>query len=361
MNDTDYMRLALELAQKGIGKTSPNPLVGAVIVKNGTIIGQGYHTRYGALHAEREAFASLTEPADGADLYVTLEPCCHYGNTPPCTDAIIENKVKRVFIATLDPNPLVGGKGAKILKAHGIEVISGLLEKEARELNRVFFHYITQKIPFITMKYAMSADGKIATHTGKSQWITSETARQHVHLLRNQYKAIMAGIGTVLADDPLLTCRIPDGQNPVRIICDTHCRMPLDSRIMKTAKEVPTYIACSAFSDEKRLALENMGAIVLNIPILDDELDLAYLIRKAGSLGIDSILVEGGGTLNESLLKTGLVTALNVYLAPSIIGGSQSKTPVEGIGVNSPDEAYRFELANIVSLGPDLLLEYIAN
>lgn len=361
MNDISYMQLALELAKKGMGKTAPNPMVGAVIVKENQIIGQGYHKQYGAPHAERDAFASLTASASDATLYVTLEPCCHYGKTPPCTDAILEHKIRRVVVATLDPNPLVAGKGIQILKEHGVEVTVGVLEQEALELNHVFFYYITRKLPYVVMKYAMSADGKIAAHTGKSQWITGKEAREHVHKLRNQYKAIMTGIGTVLADDPLLTSRIPDGINPIRIICDTSCRIPLDSAIMKTAKEVPTYIACHSFDSRKRIELEDLGAMVIETPIENDHLDLIWLLHRLGELGIDSILTEGGGTLNESLLKTHLVNALKVYIAPKLLGGSLSKTPVEGIGVNSPDEAYTFTLTKSSLIGQDILLEYIAN
>lgn len=361
MKDSTYMKLALELAKKGLGKTAPNPMVGAVIVKDGQIIGQGYHKQYGALHAERDAFASLTQPAEDATLYVTLEPCCHYGKTPPCTDAILEHRIKRVVVATLDPNPLVAGKGIQILKKHGIEVTIGVLEQEALQLNHVFFHYITKKLPYLVMKYAMSADGKIATHTGASKWITSKEARKHVHILRNQYKGIMVGIGTVLADDPMLTCRIPDGCNPVRIICDTNCRIPVGSNLLKTAKDIPTYIAYHSIPEEKKQAIEQTGAFLLEVPLCKDHLDLNVLLKKLGELGIDSILVEGGGTLNESLLQTGLVNALKVYLAPKIIGGANSKSPVEGMGVDTPDEAYPFTLTGTTMLGTDILLEYTAD
>lgn len=360
MTDTDYMQLALELARKGMGKTSPNPMVGAVITKQDKIIGLGYHKQYGALHAERDAFASLSESAEGATLYVTLEPCCHYGKTPPCTDAIIEHKIKRVVVATLDPNPLVGGKGIQILREHGISVTTGVLEAEALELNHVFFHYITSKLPYVVMKYAMSADGKIATHTGASKWITSEEARNHVHTLRNQYTGIMVGIGTVKADNPMLTCRIPNGNHPTRIVCDTNCQIALDSNIIKTAKDIPTYIACHTCTPEKKQALENAGAILIQVPLEQEHIDLSCLLKELGSLGIDSILVEGGGTLNESLLKTGLVNALKVYLAPKIIGGATSKTPVEGYGVDTLEQAYQFTHTSTQKLGTDILLEYIA-
>ncbi len=361
MNDYTYMQLALKLAEKGMGKTAPNPMVGAVIVKDNQVIGQGYHKQYGALHAERDAFASLTQAAEGATLYVTLEPCCHYGKTPPCTDAIIDHNIKRVVVATLDPNPLVAGKGIQILKEHGIDVTVGILEQEALHLNHVFFHYITTNLPYLVMKYAMSADGKIATHTGASKWITSKEARKHVHQLRHQYKAIMVGINTVLSDDPLLTCRILDGCNPIRIVCDTNCRIPLQSRILQTANKVPTYIAYHSITKDKKKAIEKSGARLLEIPLQDKHLNLTILIKKLGELGIDSILVEGGGCLNESLLKTGLVNALKVYLAPKIIGGSKSKTPVEGLGVDTLDEAYQFTLTDISTLGNDILLEYIAD
>lgn len=358
MDDIYYMKLALELAKKGEGKTAPNPMVGAVIVKDGRIIGQGYHTKIGALHAEREAFASLTESAKGATLYVTLEPCCHYGKTPPCTEAIIEHGIKRVVVAALDPNPLVAGKGIQILQDHGIEVTTGVLEEEALELNQIFFHYITSKTPYVTMKYAMSADGKIACHNGSSKWITSEEARNHVHILRNRYRAIMVGIGTVLADDPLLTCRIENGVNPIRIVCDTSLRIPLTSNIMKSAKQVSTYIACHTDHKEKKNALESLGAVIIDTPLKDGTLDLQWLLTTFGSMGIDSILVEGGGTLNESLLKTQMIQSLMVYIAPKILGGSQSKTPVEGLGVESPDEAYEFKLHKMEPVGNDILLTY---
>ena len=358
MNDHYYMQLALDLAKKGMGKTSPNPMVGAVIVKEDRIIGQGYHTKCGSLHAEREAFASLTESAEDATLYVTLEPCCHYGKTPPCTEAILEHKIKRVVVAALDPNPLVAGKGIEILKKHGIAITIGVMEKEALALNHVFFYYITKQLPYVVMKYAMTADGKIATHTGKSRWITGEEARAHVHSLRNQYYAIMAGIGTVLMDNPLLTCRIPGGINPVRIICDTNFIIPLDCAIMQTAKEVPTYIACHSFDKEKRKLAEELGAVILETPLSEEHLDLTWLLKKCASLGIDSILAEGGGTLHESLLKTHLVNALKVYLAPKIFGGKFSKTPVEGAGIDEPEDAYAFQLQAIRQLGSDLLLEY---
>ena len=231
MQDTDYMKRAIELAVKARGWTSPNPMVGAVIVKDGQIIGEGYHERYGQLHAERNALAACTQSPEGAVVYVTLEPCCHYGKTPPCTEALIEAKVSRVVIGSRDPNPKVSGKGAAVLREAGIEVTEDFLRSECDEINPVFFHYITTGQPYVALKYAMTADGKIAAHTGKSQWITGEEARNHVHRLRHCYSGIMAGIGTVLADDPMLNCRLENGRSPVRIVCDSKLRIPENSRL----------------------------------------------------------------------------------------------------------------------------------
>ncbi len=226
MNDTGYMRMALELAKKGMGWTAPNPMVGAVIVKDGRIIGQGWHERWGEAHAERNALASCLEPPEGATMYVTLEPCCHHGRQPPCTDAILEAGIRRVVVGAGDPNPLVAGKGIRILQEHGVAVTEHVLEAECRKLNEVFFHFIRTKRPFVVMKYAMTMNGKIAAYTGASKWITGETAREHVQTQRHRYTGIMVGVGTVLADDPMLTCRIPDGKQPVRIVCDTSLRTP---------------------------------------------------------------------------------------------------------------------------------------
>ena len=243
MTDEFYMRRAIELAKKGRGWTNPNPMVGAVIVKNGSIIGEGYHEKCGELHAERNAIASLTESAEGATLYVTLEPCCHYGKTPPCTEAILEQKIARVVIGSRDPNPKVSGKGAKILREAGVRVEEDFLREECDALNPVFFHYITTGLPYVAMKYAMTADGKIATKTGASKWISGEEARSLVHEMRHDYMAIMAGIGTVLADDPMLNVRLEGKKSPVRIICDSMLRIPLDNQICQTAGRYRTIVA----------------------------------------------------------------------------------------------------------------------
>ncbi len=250
--DKEYMYRALKLAQRGCGWVSPNPLVGAVIVKEGRIIGEGYHEKYGGLHAERQALAACTENPAGADIYVTLEPCCHYGKQPPCVDALLEARIRRVVMGAPDPNPLVSGKGVDILQKNGVEVCQDVCREECDRINEVFFHYIRTNTPFVVMKYAMTLDGKIATCTGASQWITGETARNHVQQQRHRYRGIMAGVGTVLADDPMLTCRMEGGRNPVRIICDSHLRTPLSAKVVATAKAVPTVIATCCKDEEKR-------------------------------------------------------------------------------------------------------------
>ena len=305
MSDRDFMRRALELAAKGRGEVNPNPMVGAVIVRNGRIIGEGYHERYGGLHAERNAIADCIkrgESAEGATIYVTLEPCCHYGKTPPCTDAIIENKISRVVIASPDPNPKVGGRGVKILRDNGIEVTENVLRDECDRLNAVFLHYITTGMPYVVMKYAMTLDGKIAAYTGKSRWISSEASRADAHGLRGGLASIMVGAGTVLSDDPLLTCRTGGGKNPIRIVCDTHLRTPLSAKIIKTADEAKTIIA-TCESDEKRIApYFERGCEVITVPEKDGRTDIYALMRELGRRGIDSVLLEGGAELNLSLI-----------------------------------------------------------
>ena len=356
MTDEFYMRRAIELAKKGRGWTNPNPMVGAVIVKNGSIIGEGYHEKCGELHAERNAIASLTESAEGATLYVTLEPCCHYGKTPPCTEAILEQKIARVVIGSRDPNPKVSGKGAKILREAGVRVEEDFLREECDALNPVFFHYITTGLPYVVMKYAMTMDGKIATRTGASRWITGEEARQRVHQDRHRYTAIMAGVGTILADDPLLTCRMEGGKNPIRIICDTHLRTPLQSRIVRTAREVPTILAVCG--EQARYApYEAAGCRVWNLPCRAGHVDLDALMERLGAEEIDSVLLEGGGTLNWSALESGIVERVQTYISPKLFGGAEAKSPVAGTGVELPAQSVQLQNTTITRLGPDFLLE----
>ena len=358
MPHEQFMKAALEEAVRGCGWTNPNPMVGAVIVKDGEIIGRGYHQKYGGPHAERNALASCIQSPEGATLYVTLEPCCHYGKTPPCTDAVIESGISTVVIGNKDPNELVSGKGIAILEQHGIEVICGVLSDECRELNEVFFHYISKGTPYVVMKYAMTLDGKIATSTGKSKWITGEAAREHVHRSRHRYAGIMVGIGTVLADNPLLTCRIPDGRNPVRIICDTDLRIPVDSEIVRTAGEVETLIAASVCEGGKARFLRDRGITILPVSKRDGHLDLRELMRILGQRKLDSVLIEGGAKLHAAALGSGIVNRVQAYIAPRIFGGVGAKSPVGGIGTDDPAEAWKLTDRKLTVLGEDVLLEY---
>lgn len=385
MDHQEYMRRAISLAKKGAGWTNPNPMVGAVIVKDGRIIGEGYHRKCGELHAERNAFAALKESAKGASMYVTLEPCCHYGRTPPCTEAILEHGISEVYIGSRDPNPLVSGKGARILREHGVKVTQDFLKEECDALNPVFFHYITTGLPYVVMKYAMTLDGKIASHTGASKWITGEAARSHVHRLRSRYSVIMAGIGTVLADDPMLNCRlsrcsergkaeeIDSPHQPLRVIVDSHLRIPLDSRICRTAYEYPTVVACTDPHREKAEQLEQLGIQVLSFPDCskkendffrdrshpcNDHVNLRALLQWLGEQKYDSVLMEGGGTLHEAALQAGIVNHVCAYISPKILGGKDAKTPVEGIGADAPDLAAQLKNLQIIPLGEDLLLCY---
>ena len=378
------MRRAIQLARQGQGWCHPNPMVGAVIVRDGRIIGEGYHQKCGELHAERNAFASLTESAQDATLYVTLEPCCHYGKTPPCTEAIIQHGIARVVVGSRDPNPRVNGGGVRILREAGIQVDTDFLREECDALNPVFFHYIQKHTPYVIQKYAMTLDGKIATQTGASKWITGPALRAEVQSLRHACMAIMVGIGTVLADDPLLTCRIPGGRNPIRIIADSHLRIPLDSQLVVTAHEVPTYVVTafpvapaqptatehpvapaqptdrsvyiSPETESKVDQLQASGVRLLNLPSADGPgVDLKKLMQVLGEMEVDSLLLEGGGTLNESALRAGIVNEIQVHVAPKIFGG-RAKSPVEGQGVNLPEEAYRFQIVGMDPVGEDIRL-----
>ena len=352
MTDQEYMLRAIQLAKKGEGWTNPNPMVGAVIVKDGRIIGEGYHKKCGELHAERNAIASLTESAEGATIYVTLEPCCHYGKTPPCTEAIIEQKIKKVVIGSRDPNPKVAGKGAQILRESGITVVQDFMREECDCLNPVFFHYITTKTPFVVMKYAMTLDGRIAAYTGDSKWVTGETARLHVQETRKRLSGIMVGIGTVLADDPMLNCRIETGVDPIRLICDSQLRTPLDSQLVRTAKDIPTWIFCAHAQSDRAAALEKAGVRVVSLPDADGKrVDLRAVMNYLGEQQVDSVLLEGGGTLNGEALRLGLVHKVQAYIAPKLIG------PVGCPGIAKMADALQLADLTITRLGEDILIE----
>ena len=357
----EYMRRALELARKGEGHTSPNPMVGCVVVKDGRIISEGYHEKYGEFHAERNALTRCTEDTAGADLYVTLEPCCHQGKTPPCTDIIIEKKIARVFVGSMDSNPLVAGKGVQILRDHGIYVETGILDAECRKLNEVFYHYIATKTPFVVIKYAKTLDGKIACATGDSKWVTGEIARTQVHRMRGRYRGIMVGIGTVLADDPMLNCRVEGGVDPVRIICDSNLHIPTESQIVKTASDIETIVACSQEALESERKQEKIRRLKeAGIQIIGTEgahgVNLVELMKKLGGQNIDSILLEGGGTLNASALEDGIVNKVYAYIAGKLIGGMNARSPVEGMGIDRMADAITLQNVEIEKLGDDFCI-----
>ena len=358
MEEEFWMQQALALATRGAGRVSPNPLVGAVLVRNGEIIGQGWHEQCGGPHAERNAIRSCSGSPAGATLYVNLEPCCHHGRTPPCTDAILEAGITRVVVGSSDPNPLVAGRGIELLRQAGVRVDTGLLQTECDILNAPFFHYIRTHTPFVVLKYAMTLDGKLATRTGASRWITGEEARRQVHRDRNRYTAIMVGAGTVLADDPLLTCRIDGGRNPIRILCDGSLRIPTGSQVISTAAEVRTLIA-TCVTEESRLApYRKAGCEIL--PVERDSnghLSLPALMQALGQREIDSILLEGGTALQGAMLDAGLVHRVQCYLAPCLFGGKDAPSPVGGKGVALPTQALRLQHRRFSSFGEDLLIE----
>ncbi|WP_442929351.1 bifunctional diaminohydroxyphosphoribosylaminopyrimidine deaminase/5-amino-6-(5-phosphoribosylamino)uracil reductase RibD [Natranaerovirga pectinivora] len=355
-----YMERALELAKKGIGYTSPNPLVGAVIVKDGRIIGEGYHEVYGGPHAEINAFNNANESVAGATMYVTLEPCSHYGKTPPCSKAIVEKGIGKVVIGMIDPNPLVAGNGIKILEDNHIEVVTGVLEEELKKLNEIFIKYITTKKPFCILKTAMTLDGKIATKTGDSMWISNELSRKYVHKIRHQVSGIMVGIGTVLKDDPSLTTRLEDieGKDPIRIIVDTECKLPLDSKVLNLKSKAKTIIATTEkAADDNVKAVQEKGGEVIVTPLKDGQVDLNYLMDALGQQGIDSVLIEGGATLNYSAVSSGVVDKVLSFIGPKIFGGVDAKTPVAGDGIALVRDAVLLKDICVSSFGDDILIE----
>lgn len=351
------MERALELAMKGLGKVNPNPLVGAVIVKDDEIIGEGYHERYGEAHAERNAVKNATKSVEGSTIYVTLEPCAHYGKTPPCVDLIIEKSFKKVVIGMLDPNELVAGKSVEKLKKHGIEVVVGVKEEECREMNEIFIKYITSKIPFVILKSGISLDGKIATYSGESKWITSKESREDSQNLRNRLHSIMVGVNTVIADNPELTCRINNEKNLIRIIVDTNLRIPLDSKVI-TNEDKCTIIATTLNAGEnKKQILRKLGIKVIEVSEKNKRVNLKELIERLGQEGIDSILIEGGGTLNFSALEEGIVDKVIFYIAPKILGGEKSKSSIAGTGFSRLNDAVKLKNINYRTIGEDLVVE----
>lgn len=365
-----YMKRAIDIAKTAEGHTSPNPLVGCVVVKDGRIISEACHEKYGGFHAERNALTRCNEDTKGAELYVTLEPCCHFGKTPPCTDIIIEKGISRVFVGSLDSNPLVAGHGIEILRKNGIEVLTGILEDECIKMNEIFFHYITEQTPFTALKYAMTLDGKIAAYTGDSKWISNEISRNHVHELRRKYAGIMVGIHTVLHDNPMLNCRIDKGVDPVRIILDSTLRIPMDSNIVKTADSIRTIVAYNAMNEEnkgspysdseliqKKKDLERQGIEVIGT-YGSSHVNLNQLMKKLGEMKIDSVLIEGGAKVNAAAFDAGIVNKIYAYIAPKIIMGDGARSPVGGKGIELMRNAIQLKDINVTMMnGGDVLME----
>ena len=354
--DCKYMRRAIELAKRGTGFVNPNPLVGAVIVKDNRIIGEGWHERYGEPHAERNALADCKEDPAGADIYVTLEPCCHHGKQPPCTEALISAGIRNVYVGSFDPNPLVAGKGLEMLRAEGINVYENIMRKECDALNEIFFCYITKGRPYIILKAAMSIDGRTAAYTGDSKWISGKLSRENVHKTRKRVSTIMVGINTVLSDDPMLNCRTDEPSDPVRVICDSSLRIPLSSKIIATAHEIPTIIATVSDDTEKIAKISSAGAEIIKTD--GARVDLKTLITELASRKLDSVLVEGGATLHAAMLDDGLCDLLQIYIAPKVIGGTDAKPVIGGKGVSRVADAYMFSAPEITRFGDDILLEY---
>jgi len=355
--DEKYMQRALELARRAAGRTSPNPQVGALVVKDGKIVGEGCHLCVGTAHAEIHALAAAGEEARGATLYVTLEPCSHHGRTGPCVDAVIAAGIKRVVVAMTDPNPKVSGQGMARLRAAHIDVVEGVLACEAAKLNEAFIKWISTLMPFVILKTAMTLDGKIATRTGASKWITGPLARQRVHELRNTCDAIMVGIGTLLADDPELTTRLPQGgRNPLRIIVDSQARTPLFAKVVSDQK-ARTVIAVAQDAPSRNIAaLKAKGVEVWQFPRCPTGIDLQELFRFLGANEITSVLLEGGATLNAAALAANVVDKIQTFIAPKIIGGTGAPGPVGGQGVATLDKAVLLEDISSEVVGDDLLI-----
>ncbi|YAR63173.1 bifunctional diaminohydroxyphosphoribosylaminopyrimidine deaminase/5-amino-6-(5-phosphoribosylamino)uracil reductase RibD [Bacillus cytotoxicus] len=353
MTDQEYMKIALQLAQSTAGQTSPNPMVGAVVVKNGKIVGMGAHLRAGEEHAEVHALRMAGAHAKGATVYVTLEPCDHFGKTPPCCNLLIQKKVKRVVIATLDSNPLVAGNGKKKLEEAGIYVTTGILEEEARSLNRYFFHYMKTKRPFVTLKTAMSLDGKIATTTGESKWITGDATRDDVHHYRHTHDAILVGVNTIIADNPSLTTRLPNGgKNPIRIILDTHLRTPLLSHVV-TDRVAPTWIIVGK-NVQKDQILQYESEHVSVFQMNRGRIEIQDLLSLLGEKQILSLFVEGGQSIHASFLEANGFNEIVTYISPKLIGGKDAPTWFGGTGFIQLQDALSLQFQEITQIGNDI-------
>ena len=355
--DEHMMARAISLARNGMGRTSPNPLVGAVIVRDGRIVAEGWHRKAGTPHAEIHALNMAGELAKGATVYVSLEPCAHYGRTGPCAKALVEAGVSRVVVAMTDPNPKVAGKGIAILQEAGIQVTTGVLEQEARQLNEVFLKWMTTGLPFVALKTAMTLDGKITTATGQSQWITNEASRYETHRLRDVYDGILVGINTALADNPSLTTRLKEyqGRNPVRIVVDSRARLPLTAKLV-TDGAARTIVAVTAGAPAERVEALRSAGVEIIVAGSGAHVDMRSLMEQLGAMKITSVLVEGGGSVNFSILQAGLADRVYAFIAPKLVGGRDALTPVEGDGFQELDHAVELENIQLRQLGSDVLL-----
>jgi len=358
--DHSYMKEALELAAKGRGRTSPNPMVGAVVVKEGKIIGRGYHQKAGTPHAEIHALNDAGMEARDSTLYVTLEPCSHRGRTLPCADFIIRSRVARVVVAMLDPNPLVNGNGVRKLREAGIQVDVGLLERETRELNTFFIKYISTKIPYVLLKAAVTLDGRIATRTGDSKWITGKAAREKGHEIRDQVDAVLVGVNTVLTDNPSLTTRLPgkEGKDPARIILDTHLRTPLDAKVIENDSEAPTYIfaGCNAAPERVR-AYQEKNVTVMVARKGTGRIPFRQVLEDLGRMEISSLLIEGGAQIHAAALREGIVDHALFFIAPKIMGGGESREAIGDLGIHRMKDVVRLDAVHTERIGEDVLIE----
>lgn len=361
----NYMKLAIAQARKAIGRVSPNPMVGAVVVKRGEIVSLGYHHQAGSPHAEINALKQAGKKAKNADLYINLEPCCHYGRTPPCVDAIIDSGIKRVIVGIEDPNPLVSGKGIAKLRAAGIITHTGVLQEACRQLNEIYIKYITRKVPFVVLKIASSLDGKIATRRGDSKGITSPASIQRVHQLRDQLDGIMVGIGTVRADNPLLTTRLKGkvGKDPIRVIVDSRLRISPRARVFNSNSKAGVILAtCVGVSSRKKEQLEKLGANIISVNSSNGMVDLRKLMRALGKLQITSLLIEGGSGIATSALRAGVVDKILFFYAPKILGGQSAYGITAGKGVEYVRQSLHVQDVNARKCGDDILVEgYIRN
>ena len=355
--DIKYMERALELAVLGEGAVNPNPLVGAVVVKNDKIVGEGYHKKFGGPHAEVFALEMAGENACGADIYVTLEPCSHYGKTPPCAKKIIEMGIKRCFIASLDPNPLVAGRGIKMLREAGIEVITGVMEKEALELNRVFMKYISEKKSYLFLKCAITLDGKIATKTGSSKWITNEFSREKVQKLRNKYLGIMVGINTILKDNPSLNCRMENGRNPYRIVVDPKIQIPLESNILNF-EDKKNIIVTSVINKESEKVKKLLEKDVQFIFLEGEDFKIDDILKETAKLGIDGILLEGGSFLISKAFKEKEIDGGEIFIAPKILGDNSAIPFIQGFDIENIADGILLENVKFNSYGNNISVEF---